>query len=286
MNLDRINLADIHAPRRLGQALHAMLGPIDGAVPIVDIAQELDIAEVRLDVFDGFEGMLLTDRRRSDGSILANTSRGERRARFTVAHELGHFLMERHKLSDTDGFRCMPADMRETRAGRQHFRQELEANLFAIEALAPVAMVKPYLAGSPDLRVAQQMRDRLDISLEACIRRILDLSPEPLAAVWSKNGRVRYPVRTKAFPFVTCAKGQPLPQTSPAFRAVNKGTTGFTDMIETHGLAWTGESDLQLREQTRVARNGHAVTLLWANIPDEDEEDDGGLPELGTPRFR
>ncbi|MBL6426793.1 MAG: hypothetical protein HOY44_04645 [Maritimibacter sp.] len=40
------------------------------AVPIVEIALGLDISDVRIDSFDGFEGMLPTDRVRSDGVIL------------------------------------------------------------------------------------------------------------------------------------------------------------------------------------------------------------------------
>lgn len=285
MNLDRIDLSDIHAPRRLARALHDRMGPTSTAIPIVDIAYALDIDDVRQDTFHGFEGMLLTDPRRSQGRILANTRYGRRRARFTVAHELGHFLLERHLLSDADGFRCLPADLRETREGKAHLRQESEANTFAIEVLAPAPMVSPYLKNVPDLRSAQNMRDHLEVSLEACIRRIIELSPEPLAAIWSQNGQIRYFSKTERFAYVTCRPGDRLPPATAAFSATNKGTIGFTDMAETPALAWTGNPDIEVREQTRVARNGHAVTLLWADLP-EDVEDDGGLPELGTPRFR
>jgi Zn-dependent peptidase ImmA (M78 family) len=59
-------------------------------VPIEEIAEALDIVEVRIAEFDGFEGMLLTDTVRREGAILANARGGPRRARFTIAHELGH----------------------------------------------------------------------------------------------------------------------------------------------------------------------------------------------------
>ena len=288
MRLDRCDLADIHAPRRLAEALHRLLGPVEGAVPILDIAYSLDIAKIRQDAFDGFEGMLLTDIRRSTGVILANTRYGPHRARFTIAHELGHFLLERHALSDTAGFRCLPADLRETREGKQHVRQESEANRFAIEVLAPPSQVRPFLDDPPDLRAAQRMRAHLDLSLEASVRRIIELHDEPLAAVWSKDGRIRYSVRSKRFPHVARTRGHSLPQTTPAFRAVAGGTRGFTEMVETHGLAWTNWPDLTLREQTRVGDKGHAVTLLWADLPEQSdgEDDEGDLPELGMPRFR
>jgi len=285
LKLDRIDLADIHAPRRLARALQRQLGKIAPPVPIIEIAKALDISEVRTETLDGVEGMLLTDKVRSTGAILANNRHGSRRTRFTIAHELGHFLMERHALSDEGGFRCSGRDMRETREGRQELRQEAEANRFAIELLAPPAMVIGHLSKDPDLRNAQRLRDTLDISLEACVRRMIDCRDEPLAAVWSHQGRVRYSVRDARFPFIPLKPRDPLPQTSHAVRAVTNARPGFTEFSEAHSLAWTNRPGLNLVEQTRLARKGHAVTLLWADLPEEDE-DDSGLPELGLPGFR
>ncbi|WP_156874939.1 ImmA/IrrE family metallo-endopeptidase [Sulfitobacter alexandrii] len=282
-----MKLSDIHAPRRLGKVLHDMLGRLDGPVPILDIARALDVSEVRLDEFDGFEGMLLTTPARRTATILANTRYGTRRARFSVAHELGHFLLERHVLSDANGFRCTPRDLRETRDGQRHFRQEAEANQFAIEALAPVSMVKPFLNGEPDLRAALSLRNLLDISLEAAVRRILDLAPVFLGAVWSHNGAIRYLIRTQAFPFLTCGKGTLLPEASAAASAVANGKRGITEMRDVHSTIWTDRADIGLKEQTRVGKNGHAVTLLWADLPDhDDEEKDHGVAELVVPGFR
>jgi hypothetical protein len=119
---DRLDLADIDAPRILARQIHKQFGRIGTAVPVIDIARSLGILDVKLGVFDGFEGMLLTNVARSTGAILANTAKGERRARFTVAHELGHFLFERHVLSDAWGFRCKSNDMREIREMRRAFR--------------------------------------------------------------------------------------------------------------------------------------------------------------------
>ena len=284
VQLDRLDLADVHHPALLARTVHKLLGKREGAVPVVDIAKALDISEVRLDHFDGFEGMLLTDAARSTGCILANTIKNKRRARFTVAHELGHFLMERHQLSSATGFTCSAQNMRETRDGRQHLRQETQANQFAIELLAPDYLMEPIYSDDPDLRDAQRLRDHLDVSLEACVRRMVDRRDEPLAAVWSNNGAVRYFAKGTNFPFVALSRGDRIPQTSAAHRAVANGQSLFTQFAEAAPYPWTGRSNLELYEQTRVANKGHAVTLLWAELP-EDEED-GGLDELGMPGFR
>lgn len=284
MQIDRFELADIHHPVVLAKTIHTLLGELEQAVPITEVARALDIQEVRVDRFGGFEGMLLTDKARSTGCILANNAKGDRRARFTVAHELGHFLMERHQLSDDAGFRCTAQDIRESREGRMHMRQETQANQFAIELLAPAYLVTSLFHTDPDLRDAQRLRDHLDLSLEACVRRMVSLRDEPSAAVWSYKGKVRYFVKNDGFPFVTLHKNDSLPTTTVAHRATANGSQGFTEMDETDPYLWTGRSHGELFEQTRVAPNGHAVTLLWAELPDED--DGSGLRELDMPRFR
>jgi hypothetical protein len=229
--------------------------------------------------------MLLTNTAQSTGCILANTRKGNRRARFTVAHELGHFLLEKHRLSDAAGFCCTMADLRENKEGQQHQRQEAQANQFAIELLAPDYLMAPFYSADPDLRDAQRLRDHLDLSLEACVRRMIELRDETLAAVWSYQGVIRYSVKARDFPFVALNKHDRIPQTSPAHRAITSGKPGFSEFVETDAYPWTGRSDFDLYEQTRVSPSGHAVTLLSAELPDEEDKD-GGLKELGMPAFR
>ncbi len=286
MHLSRLDLADLHAPKLLARTLHDQLGQSAGPVPVVEIAKALDIETVKIDRFDGFEGMLLTNKARSTGGILANCRHGNQRARFTVAHELAHFLLERHVLSDEAGFTCTSDDLRETQRDDRHRRQETEANRFAIELLAPPILFDQRLSDEPDLRDAQRLRDLLDLSLEASVRRMVERHPEPLAAIWSQKGQVRYLVRDPRFPFVTLRRGDRIPQTTMAFRTIANGGFGFTCMRDTHSQAWANTPDLEMREQTRLAANGHAVTLLWTKTHDQDDDDDGGLPELGRPRFR
>lgn len=289
MKLDRIDLFDIRQPDRLARAIHTQIGDLVLPVPVEDIATALDISEVRTGSFDGFEGMLLTDQARRVGAILANTRRGLRRARFTIAHELGHFLLEHHVLSSDTGFRCRAQDLRETREGRRHEKQETQANQFAIGLLAPVKAVDKYLSEDPDLRDAQQLRDELDVSLEACVRRLIEQRSEPLAAIWSTNAKVRYWIKNNDFPFLSLKKGDRLPQTTQAFRMHAENKSGFTDFLESPPMAWTSRDDIEVFEQTRRPPSGHAVTLLWADNPgldDLDEEPDPYHRELGEPRFR
>src|SRR3546814_5487495 len=83
-------------PARLAAAIIKQLPNISGAVPVYDIARALDIEEIREERLTSFEACLLTDRHKSHGSILVNAASSPRRRRYSVGHELGHFLNERH----------------------------------------------------------------------------------------------------------------------------------------------------------------------------------------------
>lgn len=288
MILNRIELADILGPIRMAQAVHAQLPFAEGPVPVLQIASALGIEAMRVQPFDGFEGMLLTDNRRSMGAILANNTHGKRRARFTIGHELGHFLLERHLLTNGDGFQCRAADMREVdpSAEGQHRRQEAEANQFAAELLAPRHLMRRMLNGDPDLESVLEAAMALDISFEVCVRRMVDLSDARLAAVWSYNGNVRYSLRSKGFPFITCGARNPLPTGSCAARHIASGCRGSSGFAQAPSASWVNDPNHDVLEQTRLGKDGHAVTLLRVSEPPELDEDDGGLDELTAPRFR
>ena len=129
LELDSIAVEEVGAePVRLAAAIPRQLPNFYGAVPVYEFARALDIEEIREARLNSLEGCLLTDRQKSFGSILVNAASSSRRRRYTVAHELGHFLNERHVPTSEDGFLCTRADMtRPDRKGR-HLRQEREAN--------------------------------------------------------------------------------------------------------------------------------------------------------------
>lgn len=251
--------------------LHAQLGRIETAIPIDAVALALGIEEVRRAALDGCEGLLLTDKVRSRGSILVNDRYGERRARFSIAHELGHFLLERHVLGAAGRFLCRATDMAEAKGDTRHQCQEQEANRFAIDLLAPTHLVAPFLERPPDICEAMEMRKLLEISLEAAIRCMIDRSNQTLAAVWSQGDKVRYVVRARAFPRLKAWGGCQLPIGTAASQAITQGAKCVTQMTGTQAAAWIENPDIELFEQTRIGRDGHSVTLLWAILTYSDE---------------
>lgn len=256
------------------RALHGLIGRIDGPVPVAKVARALDIVEVRECQLDGCEGVLLTDRQRSSGSILVNNQRGAQAARFSIAHELGHFLLERHVLGLADGMACTKNDMRESRTMRQHNKQEVEANEFAIGLLVPDRAAAPMINADPEIEAAVQMRNRFDISLEAATRCLVERHEEPLAAVWAKDGVIRYVVRGPRFPWITWKQGQRLPDLSRTPRYLATGRAGVSAMSEVAPAAWTHHELPELFEQVRIGKDGHSLTLLWATLPEAEDEEE------------
>lgn len=248
-----------------------MIGRIDGPIPVADVARALDIVEVRECPMDGCEGVLLTDRTRKSGSILVNNRRGSQAARFSIAHELGHFLLERHVLGLADGMVCTVSDLRESRTMRQHNKQEVEANEFAIGLLVPGSAAATTLNAEPEIDAAVQMQKRFDISLEAAIRCLVERHDEPLAAVWAKDGVIRYVVRGPRFPWITWKAGQRLPVLSRTPRYLAAGRSGVSVMAEVAPAAWTQGDIPELFEQVRIGKDGHSLTLLWATLSEAED---------------
>ena len=94
---------------------------------------------------------------------------------------------------------------------KRHYRQESEANRFAIELLAPRRIFRPFLRGIPDLTYALRLADQLELSREACARRYAELHSQPMALLFSQNGAVRYVDKSKEFPHRNCRPRDPLP---------------------------------------------------------------------------
>lgn len=216
LTLDRMALDDVGTnPVRLATAIHRQLAEGTGPVPVGDIARALDIVEVREEALINFEGALVTTPERGFGSILVNRRSSRRRRRFTLSHELLHFLNPLHRPTSPDGFWCSREDMRANRldSGVRHLRQEAEANTFAIELLAPPARIKRYLRGEPDLAKVLSMSDGLDISKEAAARRYVVRHGDTMAAVFSHNRRFLYAERSTGFPWLNPRGEMVLPDT-------------------------------------------------------------------------
>lgn len=215
--LDRMAIEEAGPnPERLAAAIHDQLRHQGGEVPVAAVAKALDITEIREARLESIEGALLAPADRNMGAILVNSDSSYARRRFTLAHEPAHFLNPWHRPENSSGsFACSRADLatpwrKLPISASRHYTQEAEANRFAIEVLAQLRLVRPYLRGVPDLAKVLTLSDALGLSREAAARRYVELHAQPCALVFSADGVVRYVEGGPAFPFVSCRLGQRL----------------------------------------------------------------------------
>ena len=119
-----------------------------GAVPVERIAKSLGI-EISLDeVDDDLSGFLFRDKTNGRTVIGANKSHHPNRLRFTIAHELGHFLLHEGEVVHLDETpTAFSVNLRSGASASGLDDNEKEANLFAAELLMPAKFLQEELEG-------------------------------------------------------------------------------------------------------------------------------------------
>ena len=107
MNVDLMELADCGSPDRLITSILRANPNLTIPVPIDALATAVRITDIEQIETDGFEGSLITNPEKSSGIIVLNAASRPERQRFTVGHEIGHFLIPTHT-GDTE---CAPSDL-------------------------------------------------------------------------------------------------------------------------------------------------------------------------------
>ncbi len=278
LSLDRMAVEEVGAnPERLAQAIHQQLGQRDGLVPVVAIARALDIVEIRAENLKSFEGALLMAPGRDFGSVLLNAASPRQRRRFTLAHELGHFLNALHEPPSEKFFACSQADMiagvETSDLDDRHRRQEAEANRFAAELLMPGHLVRPHLSGRASIDAGLALATALDVSKAAALRRYVQLHDCPQAVLFARNGRLIYLVRHSAFPRLCLKKDAQLPLGSDCDRIAPAETNDWLAVPSRQSLVIERLSQSKGYEIVLIQAEGMTGSGLGGDHDDEKVED-------------
>ena len=178
---------------------------------------------------DAFEGMLARDP--DDHAVWGiaynGKARGERQ-RFTIAHELGHFILHR---SQKQSFNC---DSQSVHTGIDGLRQiEREADEFAGNLLMPGDLLREWISNQRiDLHVLSAIAKRFQVSFEALCIRFIKFTKQRAILVYWDNGFVKYEwrsssaVRTRARIRRNGDPQEPLPGTLAADTSVEQEWDG------------------------------------------------------------
>lgn len=260
IQVDPVELADLARPDQLVAELLRQNPQMPVPVPVEEIAAAVGIENITAVPGDKFEGSLICDPPKSRGVILFNGTRRRTRQRFTIAHELGHFLLPWQRRTT---FECSGKDLAKRDDGSDW---EVQANEFAAGLLIPEVLFKPQTRalGEPEIAHIVQLGEQYETSVEFTARRYVELSEYACAVVFSKDNDVRYSVRSPFFEHALCVKkGERLPTKSPS-----RGSSGDAD--EWHsidGYWWLreqaeSEQPEAVYEQTLRQDDGYKLTLL------------------------
>ena len=277
MQIDLIELADCTSPERIIGEILRQLPDLLIPVPIEDLARAVGISEIHRMTTQNFEGGLITQPERRDGVILINGAANRLRQKYTIGHELGHFLIAAHEPGATGQFTCSKADMSIRKADRddRYKRMESEANRFSAGMLMPLPQFKADMRsqGAPDLQHVVALAARYDVSKEAAAIHYSTYHHDMCAIILSQNGIVSRVYKPTRFPFVEAAIGKPLPHNS--LSSQNRGV----EWDEVDRGVWLAslERPSSINEQAVSLANGWKMTML---VVEESEYESEGEEEF------
>jgi hypothetical protein len=278
LTISRLDLDGAGSPAALVARILQLEPALAIPVPVEQLCRQFDITSIgELDT-EGFEAALVTDECKSAGAILVASQRSRQRRRFSIAHELGHFLIPSHLPRPGERSLCSAEhlgiyDMKEQDRRR---RMEAEANRFAALLLMPPPLLRAELKAirRPEVRDIVRLARLFDVSKDAMARAYADYTREAVAVAVIRNGCVLRAYRNAAnFPALAVWRGQPVPAGSLAEATFQSGQV--SDVEECEPGLWVREPDHRiveaLTEQVLGQREGFSILMLVAELRDEEE---------------
>jgi hypothetical protein len=210
-----------------------------------------------------FEGMLIPH---PDGNgewriVYNNAITSKGRINFTLAHELGHYLL--HRTLSPEGLQCSDRAMLDWKSERG--KVEAQANTFASYLLMPLDDFRAQIRGQDiTMDLMRRLSDRYEVSITAAILKWLGITDKRAMIVigkegfidwaWSSDPLIKSGVFYRARQQVTL-----LPEQSLAARQ-DPSIDNTTGVVHTKGV-WLG--DEEVREMTIFSpRNEMSISLL------------------------
>ncbi len=210
-----------------------------------------------------FEGMLIPhpDGNGEWGIVYNNTITSEGRINFTLAHELGHYLL--HRTLSPEGLQCSNRAMLDWKSERGQV--EAQANTFASYLLMPLDDFRAQIRGQDiTMDLMCRLSDRYKVSITAAILKWLGITDKRAMIVIGANGFIDWawssdPLIKSGIFYRARQQVVPLPENSLAARQdmLVDNETGIT---HPKGV-WLGREDV--REMTIFSpRNEMSISLL------------------------
>jgi hypothetical protein len=196
----------------------------------------------------------------SGGTIRVKPGMNSGRRRFTIAHEIGHYILHPREGLDRE-------DSAANFTLWNDPGEETEANVFAAELLMPEFIFKPRAAKSaPGLTLMNRLATDFSTSIMATAFQYVHYTYEQVALVVSERGRIKWSVRSKDF-WPLIRKGA-LSSDSAAGEIFAAKASDTKRMVQTPACAWLpkfeNDSARDIKEDSRFLEwYDCIVTLVW-----------------------
>jgi hypothetical protein len=279
LKISRLDLDGAGSPGGLVTPILSVERDLPIPVPVEALCERFDIISIGELETEGFEAALISDEAKSQGGILVAKGRSRQRRRFSIAHELGHFLIPAHRIPAGEALMCSAEHLRmmDLKDQQSRRRMEAEANRFAALLLMPPPMLRAELQKirRPDITEVVRLAADFDVSKEAMARAYVDHCGEAVAIVVIRNGRVlRYYRNERHFPWIAVAPGTLVPE--GCLWHERPLTTGeLTQEIECEPELWlsaeASRGVVALTEQVLRQADGFSMLMLSAELRDDCE---------------
>lgn len=173
----------LNSIEKQANALIDLSNVIAPAVPIKEIIRKRGLDVIPYDLGDGVSGTLVVEN--SKGFIGYNPHESKTRQRFTMAHELGHYLLHLKNPNSPKIFVDMSFIVK-YRGSKNYthaeWQQEQEANAFAAALLMPLKFIKNELEKKEnqkfgEVELIENLAKTFNVSVPAMTFRLNNINP-------------------------------------------------------------------------------------------------------------
>ncbi|HTA83454.1 MAG TPA: ImmA/IrrE family metallo-endopeptidase [Bacteroidia bacterium] len=219
---------------------------------------------------NAFDGMLVSVE--DDFHIHINTNLGNteesKRGRFTLAHELGHFFIDEHRINLKSG-KTEPHGSFHGKERKEPI--EIEADYFASCLLLPEKKLRSCSGAKKfSLETINSLSNAFQASIPATIIRFSEVGTHNIMAIFSRDNVPLWYVKSNDFPSwpFKFRIGQKLPPTSVSGEFFTKQDSKYTGVEKVSADDWfypkDKRGDKQMYEQCYYSNSyGYVISILW-----------------------
>lgn len=165
--------------RQLVEQLLTTIGSVGPPVNIEKVASVCGLQVRKQDITNSdISGFIL--RTGNEGVIGVNSFHAHVRQRFTIAHEIGHYLIHSQGADEVHVDRKFDVRFRNSLSSEGVDKDEREANFFAAELLMPIHFIEEDLSKNNRMDIVDEdfigeLANKYEVSLQAMIFRLANL---------------------------------------------------------------------------------------------------------------